>query len=274
MIKFFRKIRQKLLSENKFRKYLVYAIGEILLVVIGILIALAANNWNIEQNNAKSEIILLKQLEEEYTENLSELIQNIQLREDMTLSAYSLRNYFINGAEGIALDSLEKHRALTYYNINFNAPNGTTSLLLNSGELNLIQDDELKIRLSNWNGTIKEMTEQEIFVTHHLLPQYFNYTNNNYDAIKLAGTFDQMKDKSFTDPIGKTQKAIEDQVNAIYYSAGDKNFQEWTKWLGDKTIINYVLQISTRNKIANSKALEVKKENERILELIRQNLEN
>lgn len=46
MIKFFRKIRQKLLSENNFNKYLVYAIGEIVLVVIGILIALQINNWN------------------------------------------------------------------------------------------------------------------------------------------------------------------------------------------------------------------------------------
>src|SRR6056297_2485873 len=46
MIKFFRKIRQKMLSENKFSKYLIYAIGEIILVVIGILIALQINNWN------------------------------------------------------------------------------------------------------------------------------------------------------------------------------------------------------------------------------------
>lgn len=46
MIKFFRKIRQKLLSENKISKYLAYAIGEIVLVVIGILIALQINNWN------------------------------------------------------------------------------------------------------------------------------------------------------------------------------------------------------------------------------------
>jgi hypothetical protein len=48
MIKFFRKIRQKLLTENKFSKYLIYAIGEILLAVIGILIALRINNWNKE----------------------------------------------------------------------------------------------------------------------------------------------------------------------------------------------------------------------------------
>jgi hypothetical protein len=55
MIKFFRKIRQKMLTENKFSKYLIYAIGEIVLVVIGILIALSINNWNEEtKNNAKS----------------------------------------------------------------------------------------------------------------------------------------------------------------------------------------------------------------------------
>jgi hypothetical protein len=46
MIKFFRRIRQQLLTENKFPKYLLYAIGEIVLVVIGILIALQINNWN------------------------------------------------------------------------------------------------------------------------------------------------------------------------------------------------------------------------------------
>ena len=46
MIKFFRRIRQQLLTENKFGKYLKYAIGEIILVVIGILIAIQINTWN------------------------------------------------------------------------------------------------------------------------------------------------------------------------------------------------------------------------------------
>jgi hypothetical protein len=55
MIKFFRKIRQKLLSENKFSKYLIYATGEIVLVVIGILIALQINNWNEDQKSAQQE---------------------------------------------------------------------------------------------------------------------------------------------------------------------------------------------------------------------------
>ena len=51
MIKFFRKIRQNLLSEGKSRKYFKYAIGEIILVVIGILIALSVNNWNEKRKN-------------------------------------------------------------------------------------------------------------------------------------------------------------------------------------------------------------------------------
>jgi hypothetical protein len=46
MLKFFRSIRRRLMTENNLRKYLLYAFGEILLVVIGILIALQINNWN------------------------------------------------------------------------------------------------------------------------------------------------------------------------------------------------------------------------------------
>jgi len=49
MLKFFRTIRKKLIEEDNVRKYLLYAIGEILLVVIGILIALQVNNWNEER---------------------------------------------------------------------------------------------------------------------------------------------------------------------------------------------------------------------------------
>jgi len=64
MIKFFRKIRQNLLMENKTGKYLKYAIGEIALVVIGILIALQINNWNETQKQNREEISILKNLHE------------------------------------------------------------------------------------------------------------------------------------------------------------------------------------------------------------------
>lgn len=62
MIKFFRKIRQRLLTENKFSKYLIYAIGEVVLVVIGIIIALQINNWNESKKAINSELQLYGKL--------------------------------------------------------------------------------------------------------------------------------------------------------------------------------------------------------------------
>ncbi|MBT8316904.1 MAG: hypothetical protein HKP59_04710 [Lutibacter sp.] len=60
MIKFFKKIRQNLLSEGKTGKYFKYAIGEIILVVIGILIALGINNWNENRKDSIQEKIVLR----------------------------------------------------------------------------------------------------------------------------------------------------------------------------------------------------------------------
>ena len=62
MINFFRKIRQRLLAENKIGKYLAYAVGEIVLVVIGILIALAINSWNQDRLDVKKESKILNNL--------------------------------------------------------------------------------------------------------------------------------------------------------------------------------------------------------------------
>ena len=65
MIKFFRNIRQKLISEGKLMNYFKYAIGEILLVMVGILLALQINNWNENTKNAKRENTFLVNLQQD-----------------------------------------------------------------------------------------------------------------------------------------------------------------------------------------------------------------
>ena len=65
MIKFFRKIRQHLLRDNKMGDYLKYAVGEIVLVVIGILIALSINNWNESRKNDLKQALLVKNIIED-----------------------------------------------------------------------------------------------------------------------------------------------------------------------------------------------------------------
>lgn len=63
MIKLFRNIRQNLLAEGKTTKYFKYAIGEIFLVVIGILIALNINNWNEQKKNEAKIVNTLKEIQ-------------------------------------------------------------------------------------------------------------------------------------------------------------------------------------------------------------------
>ena len=81
MINFFRRIRHKLIQESQFFKYLKYAVGEIILVVLGILIALQINNWNEDRINRDRETKILKEIREDLlqTENkFQETIINMQ----------------------------------------------------------------------------------------------------------------------------------------------------------------------------------------------------
>ncbi|MDG5492009.1 DUF6090 family protein [Psychroserpens sp. SPM9] len=95
MIKFFRKIRQRLLTENKFSKYLLYAFGEIVLVVIGILIALQINNWN-EKHQAQNKM----------ENNFQNLIEDLKSNKLQLLNLIERRNEVANGAS-LLIDNYE-----------------------------------------------------------------------------------------------------------------------------------------------------------------------
>ena len=83
MIKFFRRIRQNLLMENKTSKYLKYAIGEIVLVVIGILIALQINNWNQENKVRNAELNFYKNTKQQLLDDANNIKSQI---------AYNIKN--------------------------------------------------------------------------------------------------------------------------------------------------------------------------------------
>ena len=80
MLKFFRRIRQHLLAESKFSKYMLYATGEIVLVVIGILIALQINNWNDSRKLENRELVLLEELKLNLETNQANLERDIGLQ--------------------------------------------------------------------------------------------------------------------------------------------------------------------------------------------------
>ncbi len=87
MINFFRKTRKKLANENRTFKYARYAVGEIVLVVFGILIALSLNNWNDQRKSQAKEKVILQKLKSEYESNLKQLNQKISMRKDAAESS-------------------------------------------------------------------------------------------------------------------------------------------------------------------------------------------
>ena len=84
MIKFFRKIRKKMLTNSNFSKYFIYAVGEIVLVVIGILIALAISEWNNNQKIKSEEIATLKKLVKDLESDKIRYYKNIEFYTEFT----------------------------------------------------------------------------------------------------------------------------------------------------------------------------------------------
>ncbi len=195
MIKFFRRIRQNLLAENRFRKYLVYAFGEILLVVIGILIALAINNWNQQRINRETERTYLAGLKEEFE------ISRLKLRE---LISVNRNNY--NGAKEILqftanreLPSEKEFSLLLYHtfssDVAFNPNNSLLNEMVNSGNLQKISSTPLRIKLTNWFATLEDISrqERELAIQREKILDMFRTNNSSLSTIFAhAGVFDEI----------------------------------------------------------------------------------
>lgn len=204
MINFFRKIRQGLLSENKFSKYLLYAFGEIVLVVIGILIALQINNANeihkIELRNTKN----LSSLMEELKSNKLTITKNLNtIRNQISNSLHhidSLSNpdYKIADLETYFLNSQNHLGPISINSV------ATTSLseLVSSGAYNEIESESIKASVSEYQSQLSDLEKR--------ISAFESYWNN----IELPYTMDHhslmdMWLKGQHVDLKKTEKQIE-----------------------------------------------------------------
>ena len=145
MIKFFRKIRHKLISEKRIAKYLLYAIGEIVLVMIGILLALQVNNWNEKRILKKNEVEILKQLNVDLKSNFIEL-NEIYTALNARISAGMKVMHHLNSSNEVT-DSLKIWVVQTGGNSIFNNANTTYNNIETSGK-NIISNDSLRLRIT------------------------------------------------------------------------------------------------------------------------------
>jgi hypothetical protein len=115
MIKFFRKIRQKLLEQNKVTQYLAYALGEIFLVVIGILIALQINNANEAHKARQSERVVLKNLIQDLSADSLSFSDNLATLTQINILHQVLYEIGVNGMD-LEIEDPNLIRKLIYYN--------------------------------------------------------------------------------------------------------------------------------------------------------------
>ena len=201
MIKFFRKIREKLLTENKFNKYLLYAIGEIVLVVFGILIALSINNWQQDNNNKKLE----KRYITDLTNNLKKDSVSLHNLYKEALRASDAKDSIMEylNQQDYKLDSLSEYFKHQWnpYKI-FSPSTSTIDEMKSNGHLKIIRNEAIRKQIVNIYYTYelfiqdenlyRESTREIFIIAKANLKNINDYSNEEVKGLlqepKLANT--------------------------------------------------------------------------------------
>ena len=256
MIKFFRKIRQKLLSENKFNRYLFYSFGEIILVVIGILIALQINNWNTDRINNNR----VKQYAKSLVQDLENDIEMINVSQFQAKKSFkkidSLKSYILStdlsklsNTDLFVLTHDIMYRPYMWNRSTFNE-------MKNSEILHNFKNDSLKKRLMTYES-----------FSYHLDEDFDQDMTNAYKAEEITSEimdlnnpyFSQMlilENERFNDPTLDLFKTIEYQKakkkDRVFQINNDNDL---------KKFVNVYIRIQDSYRIRAFKEMDEIKEN-------------
>ncbi|MDH7912333.1 hypothetical protein [Winogradskyella sp. SYSU M77433] len=179
MIKFFRKRRQDLLSKGKTGKYFKYAIGEIILVVIGILIALQVNNWNTNRVDNQELQKSLENLHAEFTINEQIISKAIKANDSVIETAKRLINLMNLERELLTNENTDKLLFDIFENGNLEVTENSILEILQSNKLQKIKNDSLKKLIVEWTQkrnriafTGKNVSEKDEYLLKYLMKRY------------------------------------------------------------------------------------------------------
>jgi len=180
MLRFFRTIRKTLIGQNKTRSYFFYAIGEIALVMIGILLALQVNNWNESRKENIQELEILYDLKNEFIINRTELELAIE-RKEVGLDNFDSRIKLIIENDDKALFE----QRFDGGGNTFNPSEGVKATIISTGQINLLQNDSLKFILANWGSKVKDIQQDELGHLDFMINVLDEYENRA--AYKFVG---------------------------------------------------------------------------------------
>ncbi len=183
MIKLFRNIRKNLLNQGKTTNYLKYAIGEIVLVVIGILIALSINNWNQNRKNKILEKWILADIHQEFIQNKRQLDTVVFYNRRSFRNCKKLIALFPIDIKKDNLDSIALFTNFSLFTYTFNPSQGSLNSLINTASFNIIQNKTLRKILISWQDLVTDLQEDEIATRNtvtRLIDPYFSKNFNYY----------------------------------------------------------------------------------------------
>lgn len=246
MIKFFRKIRQNLLTENKFSKYLIYAIGEIILVVIGILIALQINNLN-EQNKKeelrKSYVNSIKKDLESDVVLLEKQISQFEL--ELKIHTSLSERLSSSNATFDTIIKIARYEFLPFFSPSNNLNLNTYNALISTGNIDLLST-QMSEKIQKHNAEQIEMLEAVDLNFRLLAEMGYEYMGNYPINIQYSG----IKGK---------------QMNSIWEQVDENKLKTNLNGVLTTKIINYNFVNKMRNELLDKtkKLIEEIEKNEK-----------
>ena len=247
MLTLFRRLRLKLLKENQIGQYLKYAIGEILLVVIGILIALQINVWNQSRVNRKMEKDIISSLNKDFRANKKAVKKHLGEIERQMNSNRQLMSLIGAPREEFEKYNIDSLMSVSMGDSDLAFADNTLTNLIQTDRLNLISNDSLTSLLYQW-GTLKAIRETRA----ERSDQWVNEEYLPYLMSKIS--FKQMDSYGGFDWAGKSK--VKPDYYGLFQEVKFENFLDNTLWYNQKlldrgfeidSLIDQVILITNRN---------------------------
>lgn len=189
MLNIFKSMRQKIIKVSNLKRYLLYAIGEILLVMIGILLALQVNNWNENRKNTSREYLLLHELNLNLNSNIENLNQNIAEQKQYLYAIDYILDHLenkkaYNDSLGFYFRRLLFIEQMTLSTSAYETLKSIGFDLIGSDQLRMAIIQLFEVSYPNASNLIKDVAMQRYSVTRSMYNTYFR-TNRNQEAIPM-----------------------------------------------------------------------------------------
>ncbi len=259
MLRFFRQTRKDQLMSDKTRKYLFYAVGEVLLVVIGILLALQINNWNETRKRISQEKYLTLELKKELQDNL--ILINEDIEKNKTGLNGTLEFLHLLQERGLETQKKKADSLIIYFfYINTVDPvSGVIDDMINTGKLDLVMDDSLRKALSNWGGKNVDLYDDIEIRNNYLFNSIVPFISKHYPLIDTRADYG---DVDLTSPVWEKIKDSKDSIDLNKMYSKEMEGHAYNHALNQEYVItgSYVYKTYIENLLSKiDKQLEVQK---------------